>query len=213
MPTGYTWSRIGQRAVVPREDTRNRRVNVLGAKIVGTRPDLVRQRTDGKIDAVMLLDFTCAHLAGLPGGAAALELAADSLGAGTIPLWRRPRPCTVVLDNASAHTARMFKGRREQLAKTGVELLYLPPRSPELNDIERIWRAAKYKDYPQRVRTSIDAIGQAVGKAMTRQRDRIRESARNVAQAAQPCVPFWSTGYRPSLPSGSAGSVPLTSPT
>jgi hypothetical protein len=35
MPTGYTWSRIGQRAVVAREDTRDRRVNVLGALVVG----------------------------------------------------------------------------------------------------------------------------------------------------------------------------------
>lgn len=48
MPTGYTWSRFGQRAVVPREDTLNRRLNVFGAK--------------------MLLDFACVQLAG-PGGA------------------------------------------------------------------------------------------------------------------------------------------------
>ncbi|WP_052745377.1 transposase [Streptomyces sp. WM6386] len=41
MPTGYTWSRIGQRVVVPREDTRNRRVNVLGAHVVGSATDLL----------------------------------------------------------------------------------------------------------------------------------------------------------------------------
>ncbi|WP_328759240.1 hypothetical protein [Streptomyces sp. NBC_00271] len=55
MLTGYTWSRIGRRAAVPREDTKNRRVNVLGAKIVGVEPDLVWQRTSGKIDAGVLL--------------------------------------------------------------------------------------------------------------------------------------------------------------
>ncbi|WP_254708364.1 NucA/NucB deoxyribonuclease domain-containing protein [Streptomyces lunaelactis] len=56
-PTGYTWSRVGQRAVVPREDTKNRRVNVLGALIVGTAPDLLWERTPGKIDAAVLLEF------------------------------------------------------------------------------------------------------------------------------------------------------------
>ncbi|CAM5445686.1 hypothetical protein SSPIM334S_01129 [Streptomyces spiroverticillatus] len=62
MPTGHTWSRVGQRAVVPKEDTRNRRVNVLGARIVGMEPDLLWQRTDGKIDAAVPLDFVCARL-------------------------------------------------------------------------------------------------------------------------------------------------------
>ncbi|MET8291524.1 hypothetical protein ABZV80_41105 [Streptomyces sp. NPDC005132] len=38
--------------------------------------------------------------------------------------------------------ARAFKGRREELAAIGVELFYLPPR------IERVWRSAKYEDYP-----------------------------------------------------------------
>lgn len=183
MPTGYTYSRIGQRAVVPREDARNRRVNVLGAQIVGTTPDLLWQPTCGKIDAGMLLEFVCADLAGLPGGAAALELAADGLD-GQLPVWARPRPCTVVLDNASAHTAKAFKGRRKQLTKIGVELFYLPPRSPELNDIELVWRQAKYQDYPQRAQTSTDAIGKAVEQAMNNQRDRIRQSATNRIQAA-----------------------------
>ncbi|MEV0277211.1 transposase [Streptomyces sp. NPDC050610] len=119
MPTGYTWSRIGQRAVVPREDTKNRRINVLGAQISGTVPDLLRQRTCGKVDGAVLLEFVCTSIAGLPGGANALELAADGLGVEAIPVWERARPCTVVLDNASAHTARAVKGRWQQPAKTG----------------------------------------------------------------------------------------------
>jgi hypothetical protein len=127
MPTGYTWSRTGQRAVVPREDTRNRRVNVLGARIVGTAPDLLWERTPGKIDAAMLLESACSRLAGLPGGAAALSLAADSA---PVPVWRRSRPCTVVLDNASAHVARAFKGRPEQLAKIGGSCATSRPAAP-----------------------------------------------------------------------------------
>ncbi|MFF4410346.1 transposase [Streptomyces sp. NPDC001404] len=184
MPTCYAWSRIGQRAVVPREDTRNRRVNVLGAQIAGTAPDLLWQRTCGKVDATVLLEFVCTRIAGLRGGAGALELAADGLGIEAIPVWERARPCMVVLDNASAHTSRVFKGRQGQLAKIGVELFYLPPRSPELNDIELVWRQAKYQDYPQRAQTSTDAIGEAVDRAMLRQRDRIRRTAPHFTQAA-----------------------------
>ncbi len=181
-PTGYTWSRIGQRAVVPREDTRDRRVNVFGALFVGTAPDLLWQHTQGKSDAGVLLEFLCSKLAGLPGGAASLDLAADGIGA--LPVWRRPRPCTVVLDNASAHVAKAFKGRRDQLARIGVELFYLPPRSPELNAIERVWRSAKYEDYPDRAHTSTDDIEAAVDQALTRQQTRIRGSAANFTQAA-----------------------------
>ncbi|MGN9837692.1 hypothetical protein ACTMTI_06190 [Nonomuraea sp. H19] len=47
-----------------------------------------------------------------------------------------------------------------------------------MNDIERGWRAAKYEDYPQRAQTDVDAIGEAVDRAMTRQRGRIRGSGR-----------------------------------
>ncbi|QEU96925.1 hypothetical protein [Streptomyces kanamyceticus] len=101
MPTGYTWSRIGRRAVAPREDIRNRRVNVLGARIIGGEPELLWQRASGKIDGEMLLDFVCVRLAGLGGGAAVLDLAADGLGVDTMPVFERHRPCTVVLDNAS----------------------------------------------------------------------------------------------------------------
>ncbi|WP_338684577.1 hypothetical protein QD712_29480 [Streptomyces acidiscabies] len=89
MPTGYTWSRIGGRAVVPREDTRNRRVNVLGVQVVGVEPDLLWQRTVGKIDADVLLEFVCRRLAGLGGGAAVLDLAADGLGVDVMPLRGR----------------------------------------------------------------------------------------------------------------------------
>lgn len=131
----------------------------------------------------MLLEFVCCRVAGLPGGAGALSLAADGVGA-QLPVWRRSRPCTVVLDNASAHIDKAFKGRREQLAKIGVELFYLPPRSPELNDIERVWRSAKYEDYPHRAHISIEAIAAAVDRALNRQRNRIQGSAANFTRTA-----------------------------
>ncbi|MEU5924746.1 hypothetical protein ABZ817_14100 [Streptomyces antimycoticus] len=68
-------------------------------------------------------------------------------------------------DNASAYVSRVFKGRRGQVARIGGgELFYLPPRGPELNDIELVRRRAKYQNSPTRSRTSVDAIGAAVDR-------------------------------------------------
>ncbi|QEV63438.1 hypothetical protein CP982_36000 [Streptomyces spectabilis] len=130
------------------------------------------------------LGFVCVRLAGLGGGAAVLDLAADGLGIDVMPVWERRRRCTVVLDNASAHVAKAFKGRRRQLAKIGVALFHLSPYRPELNDIELVRRQAKYEGYPQRARTSTGSLGKAVDEAMAQQRDRLHTSARNFTQAA-----------------------------
>ncbi|MFD7912219.1 transposase [Streptomyces sp. NPDC059752] len=171
------WSRAGRRAVVPREDEKGRRVNVLGAPAAGRQADLVWERTCGTIDAVMQLEFVWTKLAGLPGGADALEEPPA--------VSSRVRPCTVGRDNASAHVARIFKGRREELAAIGIEPFCLPPpRSPELSDIERVWRSAKYEDYPERVHTTADAVGTAVDHALNRQRAPIKGSAANSIEAA-----------------------------
>jgi hypothetical protein len=60
-------------AVVPREDKKGQRVNVLGALSVGQGAELVWEKTCGKIDAAMLLEFVCTKLARLPGGAEGLR--------------------------------------------------------------------------------------------------------------------------------------------
>ncbi|MGW2602614.1 transposase [Streptomyces klenkii] len=66
LPTGFTWARTGVRAVVKREDTNNRRVNVLGAlDETGPEPELLWTTVDHKIDAPMVLDFVCTHIARL----------------------------------------------------------------------------------------------------------------------------------------------------
>ncbi|MFE3186266.1 transposase [Streptomyces violascens] len=131
LPTGYTWARTGTRVVVKREDTKNRRVNVLGAlNDTGPEPELLWTAVEHTIDAARVLDFVCTHIARLPGGAERL--------AQPPPGWKRTRPCTLVLDNASIHHADVFKGPRKELGAIGVRLFCLPPRSPEPNRIERI---------------------------------------------------------------------------
>ncbi|MFD5699887.1 transposase [Streptomyces lasiicapitis] len=90
--------------------------------------------------------------------------AAGGLSVDITPVREQHKPCTAVTDNASAHTANAFKGRRRQLAKIGAELRYLSPHSPELNDIERVWRRAKYED---RQTTSPKPLSRARGVCPT----------------------------------------------
>ncbi|MCC3773324.1 transposase [Streptomyces sp. UNOB3_S3] len=161
LPTAYTWAPTGVRVVVKREDTNNRRVNVLGAlNDTGPERDLLWTAIEHRIDAAMVLDFVCTRIARLPGGAEQL--------AGPPPGWQRHRPCTVVLDNASIHHGKVFKGRRTELAAIGVHLFYLPPRTPELNCIERLWRSVKYQDMPVRAYTTSQELHTAVDRALAR---------------------------------------------
>ncbi|GAA3370394.1 hypothetical protein GCM10017744_093980 [Streptomyces antimycoticus] len=148
--------------MVPWEDTSNRRVDVLGAQSVGAGAGLVWQRTAGKIDAQVLLEFVCARLAGLPGGPAPWPGRR----------WPGPQPAADPVPVPAVHGGA---GQRLRVRVPGVqgparaggldrggELFHLPPRGPELNDIELVRRRSKYQNSSTRSRTSVDAIGVAV---------------------------------------------------
>ena len=49
----------------------------------------------------------------------------------------------VVLDNARAHTARKVKELLSVWRKRDLYIFYLPPYSPQLNIIERLWKELK----------------------------------------------------------------------
>lgn len=68
----------------------------------------------------------------------------------------------VVMDNLAAHKVA---GVREAIEAAGADLWYLPPYSPDLNPIEKLW--SKVKAWLRRVAARsveglIDAIGQAL---------------------------------------------------
>jgi transposase len=50
--------------------------------------------------------------------------------------------CILVLDNASYHCAGIVRQFLEDLSDV-FQVIWLPPYSPELNDIERIWKYVK----------------------------------------------------------------------
>ena len=47
-----------------------------------------------------------------------------------------PGRLVVIWDNAPCHTAKVVKAKAAEL---GIELVYLPGYSPDLNPIERLW--------------------------------------------------------------------------
>ncbi|MEU9155333.1 hypothetical protein AB0D59_33445 [Streptomyces sp. NPDC048417] len=78
--------------------------------------------------------------------------------------------------------AKALKGPRDQLAQ--IRAFYLPLRSPELNDIERIRRSVQVRGLsPTRPHHHRSRRG-AVDKALTRQQTRIRRSTENFTKAA-----------------------------
>ncbi len=53
------------------------------------------------------------------------------------------KPTVVVLDNARVHTAQSVKKCLDIWQNRGLYLFYLPPYSPHLNIIERLWKELK----------------------------------------------------------------------
>ena len=78
---------------------------------------------------------------------------------------RAGHPRIVVLDNAGIHRSRTVRAARRELAERGIWLWYLPPYSPELNDIERTFRTLKHEAMPRRTFTATKALTAAVETA------------------------------------------------
>ena len=54
----------------------------------------------------------------------------------------------LVLDNASVHTCRKIEEQLSIWNERGLYLYFLPPHSPELNNIERLWDDLKHRELP-----------------------------------------------------------------
>ncbi len=172
LPTSYSWSPVGQPLKVDYEAPQGRRVNVLGAycsqgveagrfvyrtlaKIPAKRrPESydLRSAQVGTLNSEVLLDFLWREVAGKP-----QEAGAD---------WQRCRPVVVVLDNYSVHNSAEVKAARPALAAAGLHLFYLPAYSPELSEIEPIWKALKYQEMTQRSFEDLVSLLRAVEQAL-----------------------------------------------
>ena len=58
--------------------------------------------------------------------------------------YRTQKKIVVVLDNASPHKSNKVQDFARKYKKK-VELLFLPPYSPDLNPVERVWKNLRYQ--------------------------------------------------------------------
>lgn len=76
------------------------------------------------------------------------------------------KPTVVVFDNARIHTANKIKERIGVWQRRGLYLFYLPPYSPHLNIIERLWKELKARWLRPRDYVSAEALFYATKLAL-----------------------------------------------
>ena len=87
----------------------------------------------------------------------------------------------VIMDNMRSHHAKIVT---ELLNKAGISYMYLPPYSPDLNPIEKMWSKMKSilrkrkiriaSELPEVVKAALDAVSTNDCRAGTRQKRRNR---------------------------------------
>jgi transposase len=116
-PNRSAWTPVGEQHMI--DARRGKRLNVVGALL-----------SSGGLFAVKLWEtMTSMLFVGF------LGLLVEHVG----------KPLTVILDNASVHTARALRPYLRLLQTKGLTLYFLPPYSPELNRIEKLWHKMKYE--------------------------------------------------------------------
>ena len=101
----------------------------------------------------------------------------------SLPWSKVPR--VVVLDNASLHTSGVVKQARAGLAASGIYLYFLPTYSPELNEVEPVFRQVKYQEIPVRSHATRAGLRAAVeGGFDSYRRSLLARSEKKPRQAA-----------------------------
>ena len=156
-----TWVGRRERKRVPYENPQGRRVSALAALVWGdAAPALYWVAKPGSIRAHHRIAF----LTELPAA---------------------PVPTVVVLDNGSMHRSKEVRAAFPNLWARGVYLSFLPPYSPELNDIEPVFRIIKHDELPERRYATVPALLDAVDTAFTTyEQRRIAKHAHHLRPAA-----------------------------
>jgi len=115
-PNRSAWTPKGERHLIPA--IRGQRLNVLAAML----------STGGLFSATYSQSTTSEIFMGFVG------LLQEHVG----------NKLKIIIDSASIHKAKAMKPIVEILEKKGVTFYFLPPYSPELNRIEKLWHSMKY---------------------------------------------------------------------
>ena len=148
LPPSYTWTLKGQphqHRVRSRWGSKGR-INLIGTlAIEGCAKQLEYRMMEGSCRSVEVASYLYA-----------LAEQAHTEG----------KPCVVVLDNASFHTARMVREREGEWEEKGLVLYRLPAYCPQLNLIEGVWRRLKGFLMPRRFYDSVAELREAVLRAL-----------------------------------------------
>lgn len=141
----YGWQFDDEEVVI--EATRGKAINCFG--LISRDNDFIYRNTEDNIDSQFILEIL------------------DEL---SLVIHK---PTVVVLDNASPHTARKVKQLLKIWQNRGLYIFYLPPYSPHLNIIERLWKEFKEgwlkpADYQSAdsLFYAVDRICAAIGKEL-----------------------------------------------
>jgi transposase len=149
---GYLWSRV---RIFIQAPSGRQRFNVLGALNAITH-EIFTVTNQTYITSVQVCELLT-------------QLAALGLGV----------PITVVLDNARYQRCNLV---REHAASLGIELLFLPPYSPNLNLIERLWKFVKkqclYSKYYEKFDPFKQAISDCLAGASTKHKNELKSLLR-----------------------------------
>ena len=113
------WIRTGEDKAIKTTGSRSR-INVVGAIELGHLEKAVIKQYEKTVNGEAIVDFLA-------------NVRQSYLNCGTIKL---------VLDGAGYHRSDIVKKEAERL---NIELIYLPPYSPNLNPIERLWKVMNEK--------------------------------------------------------------------
>ncbi|MEO6321082.1 MAG: IS630 family transposase [Polaromonas sp.] len=115
-PNRSAWTKIGCQHLIPA--VRGKRLNVLGSLM--SSGELEDKMFTGAMTSKILIEF--------------LDEIAE----------KYDKPVTLILDNASFHKSKEVKQKEIEWAQKGLTLKFLPPYSPELNRIEKLWHTIKH---------------------------------------------------------------------
>lgn len=89
-----------------------------------------------------------------------------------------------MLDNGSIHVSKWFKAQRQELARQGLYLYYLTAYSPELNEIETVFKQVKHHEIPQRSHTSKEELRGSVERGFHSYARKLRPKSDNQLRPA-----------------------------
>lgn len=176
LPSSYSWFPVGQRLKIAYEAPQGRRLNTLGAyfshgpcagefvfETVASLPKSRSKQPRKSLEERAREHGLLAQEVGTIDGARLVSFIWKVAGrTESCPAdWKRERPLVIALDNYSVHKGQAVQQALAAFEAADIHLFYLPSYSPELSDIEPVWRDAKYQEMPVRSYTVLGALKRA----------------------------------------------------